>query len=243
VTDPRLAAIRAQPALRTRRVSADYIADAMRRAIVSGELADGEALSQASWAARFGVSRVPVREALRQLAAEGLVDTRAHRGAVVRALDPERIAELFALRGVLEGWLVELAGPRLDAAALAHAAELNERMLAELDHTRWLALNAEFHRSLTVPAEATETLELLGGLRRRAERYVRLWNRGRPVRRLDEAHAEHAEILSLLTAGRHAEARAAAERHVLKTCDRVVPTGEDPRPAASPSAPTQEDDR
>jgi DNA-binding GntR family transcriptional regulator len=223
--DPTLAAIQVQPGLRARRVSADYIADAMRSAIVTGELADGASLSQSALAARFGVSRVPVREALRQLQAEGLVEARAHHGAVVRALDTERLGELFALRAVLEGWVIELAAPSLDPAALDAAEAVNERMLAETDHARWLALNAEFHRRLAAPAGAVTTFEVLDALRLRAERYVRLWNHGSVVRRGRKAHAEHADILELLRAGRAADARSAVERHVMHTRDRVLTRG------------------
>jgi DNA-binding GntR family transcriptional regulator len=227
VSDPALSGIRVQPGLRDRRISADYIADSMRDAILAGELADGAVLNQVSLASLFGVSRVPVREAMRQLQAEGLIETRAHRVAVVRGLDSDRIAELYALRSVLEGWVIELAAPHLDAGVLAVAHDLNEEMRQEVDHPLWLALNARFHRCLSEPSGALTTLELLGRLRQQSERYVRLWSRSPGLHRTEEAYAEHAQILACLRDGRTADARTAVEEHVLHTRDRVVAYGQE----------------
>src|SRR5215471_10919871 len=100
--------------MRDRRITADYLADALREAIHRGDLADGAVLNQAAIAAHFGVSRVPVREAMRELQAEGLIETRAHRLAVVRGLDVERLIEVYELRALLEGYLIERAVPHID---------------------------------------------------------------------------------------------------------------------------------
>src|SRR4051812_35366185 len=101
--------------LRNRRIAADYVADALREAIHRGELADGAVLNQAAIASHFGVSRVPVREAMRQLQAEGLIDTQAHRFALVRGLDLDRLTEVYDLRAVLEGYVMERATSQIDA--------------------------------------------------------------------------------------------------------------------------------
>ncbi len=93
-----LSAVKLERGFSERRITADYVADALRDAIHRGELADGAELNQAALATHFGVSRVPVREAMRQLQAEGLIDASAHRLAVVRALDLERVVELYDAR-------------------------------------------------------------------------------------------------------------------------------------------------
>lgn len=105
------------PALRSRRTTSDYVAEALRAAILAGRFEDGQELNQVELADHFGVSRVPVREALRQLQAEGLIEAQAHRRAVVTGFSPERILEMFELRMLLEGFLLEKAAPNIDGDA------------------------------------------------------------------------------------------------------------------------------
>ncbi len=208
-----------------RRTTPDYIAEATRRAINSGRLPDGATINQAELAARFGVSRVPVREALRQLQAEGLIELRVHHLAVVRGMDVERLIEVFSLRALIEGWVVEQAASRIDDEVLDRAREINERLRTEDDHVKWLELNAEFHAVLYARSGAKTALETLDSLRSRSERYTRLWSHGLGVHRPGETVAEHAHIIDLLAAGDGAGARAAVEAHVLHSRDRVVEAG------------------
>lgn len=209
-----------------RRISADYIADALRNAINSGQIPDGAELNQVELAARFGVSRVPVREALRQLQAEGLIESRAHRLSLVRGTDPARLVEVFSLRALLEGWLVEQAVPNIDADIIAAARAVNERLRNETDHPSWLELNKEFHQLLLKPSGAVAAFEMLDPLRMRSERYTRLWSRGNGVHRPLQTYTEHDEILRLIEAGDAAGARAASEEHVRHTCDAVLEAGQ-----------------
>jgi DNA-binding GntR family transcriptional regulator len=220
-----LSAVKLERGFSERRITADYVADALRDAIHRGELADGAELNQAALAIHFGVSRVPVREAMRQLQAEGLIDTRAHRLAVVRALDLERVVELYDVRALLEGFAIERAVPRLSAGDLRAARALDEQMRGDVDHARWLELNARFHRLLYAPSEAETTLELIDQLRARGERYVRLWSHGPGIHRPLEAGEEHTAIVALCEAGDAAGARAAIERHIHHTRDRLLAHG------------------
>jgi DNA-binding GntR family transcriptional regulator len=224
--DTDLTGITLEADLRDRRITADYVADALRDAIQQGGLADGAVLNQAAIAAHFGVSRVPVREAMRQLQAEGLIDTRAHRLAVVRGLDIDRLIEVYDLRALIEGYLVEKAVPNIDAALLTELRRLDREMRTVDDHPTWLALNARFHAVMYTPSGDETALELVDQLRSRAERYVRLWSRGSGIHRPKEAGREHAEILKLIAAGDGPGARAAVEEHVHHTRDRVVAQGE-----------------
>jgi DNA-binding GntR family transcriptional regulator len=223
--DVDLSVIEVDTTLSGRRTTADYVADAMRQAINSGKLADGAVLNQAELAEHFGVSRVPVREAMRQLQAEGLIESRAHRVALVKSTNLERLLEVFALRALLEGWLIEQAVQRIDAETIAAARDINERLGTETDHSRYLALNAEFHHLLYEKARAEVGLEMLEPLRARSERYTRLWSQGPGLRRPEETATEHAEILRLIEAGDAPGARAAVEAHVLHTRQRVVEAG------------------
>lgn len=221
-----LSGIKLDNEFRDRRITADYVAEALREAINRGELADGAVLNQAAIASHFGVSRVPVREAMRELQAEGLIETRAHRLAVVRGLDLDRLVEVYSLRALLEGWLVEQATPRMTGDRLAKARDLNARMRKESDHLRWLELNAAFHKTLYEPSGAVMTLEMLEQLRVRAERYARLWSRGTSIHRPDETSDEHDEILRCIEAGDGAGARRQVEAHILHTRDRVIAQGQ-----------------
>src|SRR6186713_370775 len=99
--------------------------DALRTAILEGELVPGQRVSQEAWAARAGVSLIPVREALRVLAGEGLVTYRPRRGYVVTELDVADLEEVYRLRRTLEAEALRLGVPRAsddDVAALAEAA-------------------------------------------------------------------------------------------------------------------------
>ncbi|WP_459548622.1 GntR family transcriptional regulator [Nocardia sp. X0981] len=208
-----------------RRITADYIAESLRNAINAGDLGDGAPLNQVELAAHFGVSRVPVREALRQLQAEGLIDSRAHRFSSVRGTDPEQLMEVFSLRGVIEGWIIERAVPVVDAGSLARAAGINQRLREESDHPAWLALNTEFHDAIMAPAGTRTGLDVLRPLRQRSERYARLWSRSNGVHRPIASTEEHEEILQFMAAGDAAGARAAAEQHVLHSCAAVLEAG------------------
>jgi DNA-binding GntR family transcriptional regulator len=201
---------------------ADRVAEELRAAIHAGDLADQAVLNQTALAARFGVSRVPVREAMRQLEAEGLIETRAYHQAVVCALDSKRVREVYELRALLEGFVVERATPLVPAERLAELERLAAEMLEADSHSGWLELNARFHRLLYEPSGDLATLELIDNLRARGERYVRLWSGGSAVRRGEEAGHEHAQILAHVAAGDARAARRAVEEHVAHTRDRVL---------------------
>ena len=110
--------------------TAEQIADRVRMEIEEGRLAPGAPLNQVDLAARFGLSRIPVREALRQLAAEGYVTYRANKGAVVAtALDPEDVQEIVEIRESLEARIMDRATTRLTTDALDEA----EKALAALN--------------------------------------------------------------------------------------------------------------
>src|SRR5436853_263909 len=113
ITAEKFARLEWDPALRERRTTTDYIASALRTAIYDGQFEDGEELNQVELAQFFNVSRVPIREALRTLQAEGLVRIVAHRKTVVVGLTLDELLQLIELRAVLESHLVFKSAPRL----------------------------------------------------------------------------------------------------------------------------------
>lgn len=200
----------------SRRSVAEELAAALRERILSGELPGGSLLRQEALAEAYGVSRIPVREALRLLEGEGLVQLQLHRGALVTAHSADEIGELFDLRAMLERDLIERAVPRTTPADVARSEGLLRRIeaaYAEGDAHARGALNTEFHRSLYLPAGREQTLALLASVSLVTERYIRLYHTLIEVAAA-RAQVDHAEILEHVRAGRAREAGDATARHV-----------------------------
>ena len=138
-----------------RETVASATARALRDMILSGEIAEGEQLRQDALAAAHGVSRIPLREALRQLEAEGLVSFYPHRGAVVSTLSLAEIEELFEIRALIEPDLLRRAIRRLTKDDLDRAGEILDiarESFRSKDVGRWGELNWKFHSTLYAPA-------------------------------------------------------------------------------------------
>ena len=193
----------------------DLIADALRHAIVSGTVAPGEPLRQDAIAAEFGVSHIPVREALRHLAAEGLVTLKRNHGATVRGMSPDEALELLEIRGTLETQAIRWALPKSDPALCDEAARLLDEAERLEDAGAWLAINWRFHRLLTDRAARPRLLEIIEGLDRQIERFVRLL-----LTRSDyrfQAQAEHRAILAAYRVGNAAAVCSLTEQHLAET--------------------------
>jgi DNA-binding GntR family transcriptional regulator len=222
-----LTAIRLDPSMTGRKLTADYVVEAMREAIQSGRLADGAVLKQGAIAEHLGVSRVPVREAMRQLMAEGLIQAEAHHVAVVRSLSLERIAEMYDYRALVEGHMTEQAVPDLTDEEIAKLKATNEEMQSAADHSGWLRLNAEFHSIILSESEDETGLELVDLLRRRSERYALMWSGGTGVENRGKVDAEHRELIDLIEKRDAAATRVAIEAHIRNTGKRVLAAGSD----------------
>src|SRR5688500_16517692 len=134
-----------------RQTVASMTLDALRDGILHGNYAEGEPLRQDALADELGVSRIPIREALQRLEAEGLVTFTPHRGAIVSSLSLSEIEEVFELRATIETDLLRRALPRLTTYELDQADEVLDRYAAALraaDVAMWGELNWEFHSTL-----------------------------------------------------------------------------------------------
>lgn len=158
----------------SRRTLADEVAEVLRGRILSGRLQAGEPIRQEHVAKELGISRIPLREALSQLAAEGFVSLTAHKGAVVAALSLAEVEELFELRQVLEGGLLARAIPNMTAENFAALAALIAESRAPDSLPRWGALNWRFHEIMYLPAGRPVTLKLLKRVHDNIDRYLRL---------------------------------------------------------------------
>jgi DNA-binding GntR family transcriptional regulator len=134
----------AQPQLRDG-VTGSRVADELRAAILHGAYPPGTRLRQEALAAQYGASRVPVREALRMLEAEGLITTVANTGAWIASLSLEECAELYQVRERIEPLLLRYSLPHLTTAEVDRLGELVEQMRKTRDIERFLELDREFH--------------------------------------------------------------------------------------------------
>jgi DNA-binding GntR family transcriptional regulator len=174
------------------------LAESLRERILNGEFKEGEALIQETIAAEYDVSRMPVREAFRELEASGLITMKVHKGAVVSSVPLEQIGELFDLRALLECKLLEAAVPQMTQENL----DVSKALLVELDEAyhkrdvgRWGGLNWEFHKSLYVPANRAQTMAIVQGINLQTDRYIRL--QLLLTDDIEDAEKEHHEIIRL----------------------------------------------
>ncbi len=151
------------------------VAGGLRDAILSGTLAGGQPLRQEEIARRFGVSKIPVREALRQLEGEGLVSFYPHRGAVVSKLSRKEVEEITEIRAVLETMAFRKAFPFLEEEDLERAEDILLQIDREEDLiSRWGELNWRFHATLFAPAQRPRLMDLIKAQHTAFERYIRV---------------------------------------------------------------------
>ncbi|MGW7824078.1 GntR family transcriptional regulator [Streptomyces puniciscabiei] len=207
--------------LAPRRTTADGIADVLREAILTGQFKDGDELNQVHLAQHYGVSRVPLREALQRLQAEGLVVSRAHQRAVVSGLTLDRVLEVIDIRLLLEAYLLERAVEAITDERIARLRAICAEMEKVDDHNEWLHRNREFHDLIYSSADAPVALELTGQMAGRVERYLHMWSDS-GVQRKEEAANEHRRIVDALAARDKRRARLELELHIMHTREQIT---------------------
>lgn len=196
----------------------------LRAQILSGELPPGSVLSQVPLARSLGVSRTPLREALRMLQEEGLVEAEPNRRARVRGFDPEELDSLYASRLLLESLAASLTVPHLSGAELAEAQGLLDEMRAtgEADQEdAWHVRHARFHQLLVGRGGAT-LLRSLQTQAERSRRYVRLFQHPRPASGHAVGDLEHQAIVDAVAEGAFELAVGRLGRHLARTAISVM---------------------
>ena len=197
---------------------AERLADQLAQEITAGRLAPGTALEEVALAARHGVSRTPVREALRLLAATGLVEMRPRRGALVAAPAPDRLSDMFFVMAELEATCAALAAAVMRPAARMALQGLHAemgRMVYDGNVAAYRAANVAFHQALYAGASNAYLAELAAATRMRLAPF-----RGAQLEapdRLRRSHAEHGEILTAVLRGEREVAAAAMRAHLAAT--------------------------
>ncbi|MRW93003.1 FCD domain-containing protein [Duganella sp. FT80W] len=195
------------------------LAAELRALIASGALPDGARLVERELAERFAVSRIPLREAIQKLAAEGLLEQHPNRGAAVRTLSVTDIEEIYSLRMLLEGDAIHRAVQRMDAETLARV-ELVHRLLGEAASAdKQGELNREFHALLYAPCGNQRQLQAIRELRGQVERYERL--QARLMADTPAFQHEHEAILHACQARDAERARALTVQH-LASAQRII---------------------
>jgi DNA-binding GntR family transcriptional regulator len=194
----------------------------LRDAILHGELEAGAEISQVKLAEDFGVSRGPVREALRLLEREGLIQAELNRRVRVAPFTPDDLEELYALRIVNEAFGIRATVPHLTEADLADLREDLGRMeaLAGADVATWEIVHRHFHHTLVAYA-GTRVVRLTQQLSDHAERY-RLVYVAQDPRAWSAGAAEHREIVAACEAADPAGAADALARHLARTAGSVL---------------------
>ena len=200
------------------------VVEAIREKILTGAIKAGEPLRQAALADELKVSRIPVREALLQLEAEGLVEFEAHKGATATKLSAEQVTELFELRALLECELLRLAIPKLTEAELAQSEQLLQQMASAFHDvgtkSSWSELNTRFHLSLYKAADRPLTFEIVQNLIVNSDRYIRvhlLLAGG-----INKADPEHSALLNFCRKKQVKEACQLLHNHITGAAKEIV---------------------
>jgi DNA-binding GntR family transcriptional regulator len=179
---------------RATRTNHEFVKQALRHAILAGEYSPGERLIQADIAKQLDVSTTPVREALRDLAGEGLVRLDAYRGALIKPLDIDEITEIHMLLQVLEPLSIERAVQFVTDDEVAAAERVLAAMLGEGDSANFVALDREFHGVFARAARAPRLASMLNSLRDSAALYIAASFRG-SSEMVAHANEDHQKLL------------------------------------------------
>jgi DNA-binding GntR family transcriptional regulator len=195
-----------------RQTLSDRVYEQIRNAILRGEVPDGTELNQVELANALGVSRVPVREALRRLQAERLLDASPFQRCVVTSLSKAQVLEFYDLRQELEVFGVLRSRAREDFASvlLPDARETAAKLSLDQNGEDWFQADLEFHRVLN--GRGSGTASIVDEIRFRIYRYRHLAEPN--IERREQVIAEHAGILSAVEGGDPGEIRAAIETHI-----------------------------
>ena len=199
----------------SKRPAPDVVRDGLRASILSGTLEPGHQLRQDEVAEQFGTSRIPVREALRQLESEGLVVFNPNKGVTVRGLSLEDVLEMLDIRIALETRALKLAVPNMAAEDLDAGQDILDRYERTSDPKTWGEMNWRFHWTLYAPCNRPKLLEMIEANYGHVSRFTRTQvsraaGKTRPQK-------EHHELLKLCRQRKVETAVDLLERHIEET--------------------------
>jgi DNA-binding GntR family transcriptional regulator len=205
----------------SRRTRAEQLRIELADEIVRGVLRPGAALDETELARRFGVSRTPVREAIRQLAASGLVEARAHRGAVVARPSEQRLVGMFEAMAELEALCAGFAAERMAGAERRTLESIHEQMRALVhsgDTQRYYEGNDALHAAIYAGAHNVHLAEITLATRARLQPFRRAQFRN--LGRLAKSHGEHDRVVAAILRGNRERAANAMHGHIMVVRDQ-----------------------
>lgn len=170
------------------------VTEHLRQAILLGQLPGGTRLVQSELAQTLNVSITPIREALRELSTQGLIELDAFKGAIVRMPTLSELEEVYEIRSVLIPLSVKKAIAQITPQQLNEAEALLSQMEASSDHEQWVDLNRQFHNILDDATQTTQLKQVLHRLSDLSAIYVNLSFTEQPLRK-EESEQEHRTIL------------------------------------------------
>lgn len=201
--------------------AADRTYTFLHEEILSGRCPAGTRLKQEEIAERLGVSRIPVRDAIQRLLAEGFLTLQTDRGVTVTQLTVEDISDFFEIRAALEALVAKATAPQVDDAFVADAEELLVRMdRAREDVSVWIKRHEEFHEFLAASSGRDRLVAHVRHYRRLVEPYVRMY--ATVYHDPEMAGAEHRRLLAAMETRKAEEAQEAMVRHVMTAAQRVI---------------------
>lgn len=196
-------------------LSADSITGAVRDMILNGTLGIGVQLKQEALAKRFGVSRIPVREALKRLQAEGLIEHTPHQGSIVASKSIPELLETLDIRIALETRALKLAIPQMKPSDHKAAREIIVQYDASESPLEWSELNLDFHLCLYRPCGRVKLLKMIEDLVRGMGIHIRAQQSYKVGRKSPQI--EHGEILKACISKDVALAISLLETHIEHT--------------------------
>lgn len=201
----------------------DFVIDHVYRNIMDGELRPGDKLLESELSASLGISRAPVREALRELVADGLLDYRPQAGACIAALSPDQIVDAYTTRGVLEGYAAALAAPHLTADDLETLNTLARGMQIQAsagENHQMIDAGEDFHRLIFERCPNHQLLEFAARLSRRLHvLFSRHWA---TLYTPEEVTRRHLEIVTRLAEGESQRIEACLRQHYSETGRKIA---------------------
>lgn len=196
----------------------DMVFDVLMNAIMQGQLSPGERLLEVQLADEMGVSRTPVREAIRRLELEGFVVMIPRKGAYVAGLSVDDVESVYEIRTALETLAVRLAAQRMEAEDYRQLDELAEQMKAtwqERNVDQWVTLDARFHELLYKFSRNERLVQMMSNIMEQLSRYRIISLANVEVRQ--NSLAEHQEVIEALRRRDSEMAAVAAEHHIENT--------------------------
>lgn len=193
----------------------DVIFESLREAIINGDLKPGERLLEIHLANKMGVSRTPVREAVRKLELEGFVTMIPRRGAMVADLSTKQIKEVLEIRASLDGLAAELACERITEDKLQQLKDIQQSFIVSVEKENIqnaIKRDVEFHERIYEAAHNDRLLSIVNNLREQMQRFRVMYIRD--IRALKSLIDEHEEIINAIERKDKESARIAAQQHI-----------------------------